>query len=137
MRVRPRDILLALAVGLTLLAGLALLTGFFFGSGNALGQGKSARPTVAELRKQVGALARSGKFDAAEKAVDAYLRHDAANVTALLMQAELALDRPDPKPELALELVRQVGSADRQLAAQARLDLGKAYFRLTRYDDAE
>jgi tetratricopeptide (TPR) repeat protein len=123
MTVRPRDVLLALLCCSPLVAGLVL-------AGRTLFQ---PTPSFHEISE----LARAGRFDEAQARVSAYLRDRPESSAARLMMAELALNRPDPQPELALELLRHVKAERPADQAQVRLDEGKAYYFLNRYADAE
>jgi tetratricopeptide (TPR) repeat protein len=111
------------------LAAACLSAGVFFALRGAL------RP--APSLERVGPLARAGHFDQALACVEAYLRVCPSDPRARLAAAELALDRPDPRPDLALDHLGRIATGDRRLSAAARLDEGKATYLLELYDRAE
>lgn len=134
MRLRSRDILLGVATFAALLSGVALVGWSMFGPGPSL---PAVPARFADLRARVRELARAGQFPAAEDLVARYLKRQPADGQALLMGAELAIDRPKPDPNRALDLLSRVPSSESLLQAQVQLDRGKALYRLDRYDQAE
>jgi tetratricopeptide (TPR) repeat protein len=133
MSVSPRDWLLAGAAGLILAAGVVVW------AFSALGLGGTREPhlTLAQLGDEVGRQVRAGRFDRAQAVVASYLRRDPRSAAALVMMAELDLDRPEPNPVRAIEWLRRVETQDPRLASQAKLDEGRADRRLGRYAAAE
>jgi tetratricopeptide (TPR) repeat protein len=91
------------------------------------------RPTL----ERVGPLARAGQFDQALETVDEYLRAYPDDPRGRLTAAELALNMPNPRPELALEHLGRLATEDPALAAAGLLDEGKAAYLLEQYDRAE
>src|SRR5262249_50465848 len=96
------------------------------------GAGRS-RPTL----ERVGPLALAGRFDLALGCVDAYLRVYPTDPRARLMAAELALEAPTPRPDLAMDHLRRFESGDRGLLDVSLLDKGKAAYLMERFDRAE
>lgn len=137
MTYRPRDVILGLLAGFSLLAGLVLGAWALIGPEAVKSPGDLPRQPLSQLQRQVAILAKAGQFDDAQAEVAAYLKHEPESIVARLMLAELALDRKDPQPELALETLRPVRPTESKLAAQVRLDQGKAYFLSLRYAEAE
>jgi tetratricopeptide (TPR) repeat protein len=90
-------------------------------------------PSLARL----GPLTRAGQFNEALACVEAYLQAYPLDVRARLAAAELELERPDPRPDLALNQLGRVVTGDRRLAAAARFDKGKAAYLQKDYDRAE
>jgi tetratricopeptide (TPR) repeat protein len=86
------------------------------------------RPTLAGINLLIG----KGRFDEAEARYQAYLdvypNDDAAN----LMLAQLAVQRPDAKPELALAHIRRVRGRNPMLVAHVKVVEGKADYFLRR-----
>jgi tetratricopeptide (TPR) repeat protein len=91
------------------------------------------RPTLAE----VDALTASGHFEAAEAQVRDYLRAFPGDERARLMLARISVDRPDPRPGLALEQIRDLRPADPHRAALVKAIEGDALFWERRFDAAE
>jgi tetratricopeptide (TPR) repeat protein len=116
------------------LASLALLAGTVWLVVQKMSQ--TRRRAVLEV-SQIDRLAAVGRFDQALEQVEAYLRTDAGNGPVRIMAAQLALDRPDPQPERALQYLGRFRSADPGLSAQAKLAKGKAMYNLLRCDEAE
>jgi tetratricopeptide (TPR) repeat protein len=79
----------------------------------------------------------SGHYDAVEGQLLAYLRASPQDQVARLMLARASVDRPDPKPELALEQLGGIRPPDRRWAAQVKSIEGEARFLQRRYDRAE
>jgi tetratricopeptide (TPR) repeat protein len=83
------------------------------------------------------ALAREGQFDRAQELMARYLRALPDDDRAHLMMAQLAMDRPDAQPRLALDHLRRIRTSTRREAAVVRFSVGKAHYQLKRYDLAE
>src|SRR5437867_38923 len=74
------------------------------------------RPTLSGVVERLAA----GHYDAAEAQLLAYLRAYPQDQAARLMLARASVDRPDPRPELALEQLRGIRPPDRRWAAQVK-----------------
>lgn len=121
---------LALPVALPVaFAAACLSAGLAFGVWAAL----RPRPSL----ERVGPLARAGHYDLALGVVDEYLRAYPGDPRARLTAAELALNMPTPRPDLALDHLGRLVTEDRGLAAVGLLDEGKAAYLLEQYDRAE
>jgi len=83
------------------------------------------------------ALAREGDFGRAQNLLVRYLRAYPDDDRARLLMAQLAMDRPDPDPQLALEQLRLIRSSTPQEGAVVRFSEGKAHYQQKRYDLAE
>jgi predicted Zn-dependent protease len=114
---------LAIASVLPLAAGIALVVG------GAL----RPQPNLDE----VCALAEAHRFDQAEARGAAYLRQFPDDPQALLVMAELALSRPAPEPQRALERLQRVRTGTPALAAWVLVNQGNAYWLLSRFDRSE
>ena len=123
IRFRPRELFLAIASVLALAAGIALVIG------------GSLRPQPS--LDEVCALAAAHRFTEAEARGDAYLRRFPDDPQALLVIAELALTRPTPDPERALEHLRRIRAGSPTLAAWVLVNQGNAYYLLARFDRSE
>jgi tetratricopeptide (TPR) repeat protein len=115
-------------VGAVLAAALGIAAAVLVGSRMVL-------RTTPDLN-EAGRLARAGRYDLARALVDDFLSEFPDDPRARLIAAELALDRPEPIPRLALEHLGRVGSFGR-LGARAKLDEGKASYLLGLYGRAE
>jgi tetratricopeptide (TPR) repeat protein len=113
-----------------LLAALAVLAG---AGALVVWRGSEAPPDLGAI----GALAREGRFDRAQKLLDRYLRHSPRDDFARLLMAQLAMDRPDPQPERALEHLGRIRPRTPRDAAVVRFSVGKARYQQKRYDLAE
>ncbi len=82
-------------------------------------------------------LLAAGRFDEVERRVEDYLRAHPASIPAHMLMAQVALARHDQKPRLALDHLARIQTRDRETLAIVRLNEGKAYSALTRYDRAE
>jgi tetratricopeptide (TPR) repeat protein len=131
----PRDWLLAGATGLLILAGAAAWAVSAFSSRTS----HEDHQSFASLREEVGRLASAKKFDEAVERVTRYLEHEPTSAPALLMMAELELDRPREQAGTAhaLEWIRRVETSDPSLRAQAKFDEGRANYLLERFPAAE
>lgn len=120
---KPRARAVALA-----LAALAL------GVGAALVLSASAPgPSLDDLEPLLAAR----RFDEAARRVAAYLRAHPADDRANVLMAQVALARDDQEPKRALDHLARVRGSDRAVRAIVRLNEGKAYSALGRYDLAE
>jgi tetratricopeptide (TPR) repeat protein len=90
-------------------------------------------PSLDEIR----ALARIGQFDRAQSQLGRYLRAEPDNARANLLMAQVATDRPDPRPSLALDHLRRIRPNTDAKAALIRVWMGKARYQQARYDLAE
>ncbi|HEV3168424.1 MAG TPA: tetratricopeptide repeat protein [Isosphaeraceae bacterium] len=135
MKFQSKDVILAVIAGMALFAGLALGAWTFLGP--APPPPAPAQLNQSQLQHKVRELAESNKFDEAEKLASGFLAHDPKSASARLMLAEIALNRPEPQNEQALELLRTIKPDNQRMAAQVQLDRGKAYYRLSRFDEAE
>jgi tetratricopeptide (TPR) repeat protein len=91
------------------------------------------RPTL----DGVDLLIAERRYDAVEARLLAYLRAYPRDPAARLLLARAAVERPDPKPELALGQVLGDPPADRRLAAEFKSAEGAARFYQRRFDAAE
>jgi tetratricopeptide (TPR) repeat protein len=85
----------------------------------------------------VCALARGGHFDQAQNLAARYLRAFPGDDRARLLMAQIAMDRPDPVPELALDHLGRIRASTPMEAAVVRFSVGKAHYQQKRYDLAE
>ena len=83
------------------------------------------------------ALAREGDFTRAQKLLLPYLQAYPDDDRARLLMAQLAMDRPDPDPQLALQHLRLIRSSTPEERAVVQFSVGKAYYQQKRYDLAE
>jgi tetratricopeptide (TPR) repeat protein len=79
----------------------------------------------------------AGRFDEAERAVDRFLITHPESIPARLLLAQISLNRPDPKPRLAIEALDSLGTPSASLLAQIRVLQGRAFSALERNDLAE
>jgi tetratricopeptide (TPR) repeat protein len=87
--------------------------------------------------KEVGRLAKLGRFDLATRMVNEFLLDSPDHAHARLLAAEIALDRPSPLPRVALDHLSRIRTPDPDLRAMVKLDEGKAAFLLGLYGRAE
>ena len=80
------------------------------------------RPTF----EQVSELARSKRFDEAQSQGDAYLRLFPRDPQSVLVMAEIALSRPEPEPQRAIELLDRVEQERSSLGTWVCVDRGSA-----------
>ena len=92
-----------------------------------------ALPSIEDVR----ALARQRQFAQAQVLLTRYLRVFPSDNRAHLLMAQVAMDRPDPQPDCALEHLHKVKADTPKDAAILRLFEGKAYYQQKRYDLAE
>ena len=99
----------------------------------------ATRPRAAgpELVDEARALARVGEFDRARALLGRYLESAPGDPRARLLMAQVATERPDAAPDLALEHLRGLRTSGAPQAAVARFTEGKAYYQKKRYDLAE
>jgi tetratricopeptide (TPR) repeat protein len=83
------------------------------------------------------AMAREGRFDRAQELTARYLRSVPDDDRARLLMAQLAMDRPDARPQLALEHLARIRTSTPREAAVVRFSVGKARYQQKRYDLAE
>jgi tetratricopeptide (TPR) repeat protein len=85
----------------------------------------------------VDRLLSSRRYAEAEQRLLDYLRVYPNDAAAGILLARVSVDRPDSKPELALEQIQGVEPPDRRSAAQVKSIEGEARFLQQRYDTAE
>jgi tetratricopeptide (TPR) repeat protein len=85
----------------------------------------------------VRALARQRQFAQAQALMTRYLQVFPSDHSAHLLMAQVAMDRPDPQPERALEHLHKIQADTPKDAAIIRFFEGKAYYQQKRYDLAE
>jgi tetratricopeptide (TPR) repeat protein len=85
----------------------------------------------------VDRLLSSRRYAEAEQRLLDYLRVHPNEAAARILLARICVDRPDSKPELALEQIQGVEPPDRRSAAQVKSIEGEARFLQQRYDAAE
>jgi tetratricopeptide (TPR) repeat protein len=112
------------------LAALAVLIG---ASALAVRRGIQAPPRL----RAICALAEEGQFDRAQELTVRYLRAFPEDNRALLIMAQLAMDRPDAQPDVALEHLGRIRAGTRKETAVLRFSVGKARYQQKRYDLAE
>ncbi|QEH35286.1 Tetratricopeptide repeat protein [Aquisphaera giovannonii] len=112
------------------LAALIALAG---GGALAFSFWHAATPDLAEIC----ALARRGEFDRAEALLSDRLRDDPGDPKAHLLMAQFSMDRPDPRPEAALEHLGRLRPKTREEEALLRFSEGKARYQLKEYGAAE
>jgi tetratricopeptide (TPR) repeat protein len=86
---------------------------------------------------RVDRLLAAGRFDEAEGRLLDYLRANPDDQNARLILARASVERPDPKPDLALEQLRRLRPANPQSAAALKSVEGDAQYLGRRYDAAE
>lgn len=116
-------------------ASLALLIMGLVGSGAALVLIDRSRGV--ESLDGLAPLLRARRLDEVEGRLRDYLRRHPRSVQANLLMAQVALDREDQQPDLALAHLTRIATADRGTLAIVRLNEGKAYSALGRNDRAE
>jgi tetratricopeptide (TPR) repeat protein len=85
----------------------------------------------------LGPLITARRFDEVEGRLRAYLRLRPGSLQANLLMAQVAIDRDDQKPRLALDHLARIKTGDRSTLAIVRLNEGKAYSALGQNDHAE
>jgi tetratricopeptide (TPR) repeat protein len=115
---------------LILLAAMAVLTG---AAALVAWQTLQAPPNL----DVICALAREGRFDRAQELLALYLRAFPAHGRAHLLMAQFAMDRPDARPQLALDHLAHIRTTAPKEAAIVRFSVGKAHYQQKRYDLAE
>ncbi len=83
------------------------------------------------------ALGREGRFDRAQDLLARYLRAYPGDDRAHLIMAQLVMDRPDVRPQIALEHLGRIRAGTPREAAVVRFSVGKAHYQQRRYDLAE
>lgn len=116
-------------------ASLALLITAMVGSGMALVLIDRSRGV--EGLDGLVPLLKARRLGEVEERLRAYLRRHPDSIQAHILMAQVALDREDQKPELALSHLARIATADRGTLAIVRLNEGKAYSTLGRNDRAE
>ena len=124
MSKRSRDLAFIVMGGIVLSGGVLSLS---------LRKGGSARDDLSESR----ALARARRFDEAALVLERHLKLFPDDPQALLLRAEVATDRADPKPELALESLDRIHPAQSSTAALVQFLQGKAEYQRSRFLAAE
>jgi tetratricopeptide (TPR) repeat protein len=120
--VQPRDLVLVVLTLAVLAGGLGLVL--------------APRRRGPDL-DAIGPLLEARRFDDVERRLRDYLELHPDSPQANMLMAQAALARPDQKPRLALEHLARVRVGDRSVTAIVRLNEGKAYSALARYDRAE
>jgi tetratricopeptide (TPR) repeat protein len=82
-------------------------------------------------------LLAAGRFDEVERRGEAYLREHPASIPARILMAQVALARGDQRPRQALDHLARIHTRDPATLAIVRLNEGKAYSAMARYDRAE
>jgi tetratricopeptide (TPR) repeat protein len=98
-----------------------------------LAMGSRPLPTLEEVTE----LARSSRFEEADSRGKQYLRAFPLDPTANLVMAEIALSRPVPDPQRALEHLGRISMESAPLAAWVMVDRGNAFHLLGRFEEAE
>jgi tetratricopeptide (TPR) repeat protein len=83
------------------------------------------------------ALGREGQFDRAQELLARYLRAYPGDDRAHLIMAQFAMDRPDVRPQIALDHLGRIRPGTPREAAVVRFSVGKAHYQQRRYDLAE
>ncbi len=126
MKPRFRDIVIVLATVLPLVGAVSWLV--------------TRRPQAVDRAVDLGEireLARGRQFDLAQSQLDIFLREHPTDYHANLLMAEVATDRPDPQPGLALDRLRNLRPATPEKAALVQFFMGKARYQQGRYDLSE
>jgi tetratricopeptide (TPR) repeat protein len=116
-------------------ASLAALVVMALATAAALVLGAHLRP--APSLRGFSRLIQARRFDEAEQLLRDYLKVDPASLRANLLMAQVALDRAEQKPWLALEHLGRIKAADGKTRAIVLLNEGKAYSALGSNDRAE
>ncbi|WP_422924095.1 tetratricopeptide repeat protein [Singulisphaera sp. PoT] len=82
-------------------------------------------------------LLKARNFDAVERRLHEFLKSDPNNIRGNMLRAQVALDREDQDPDLALESLAKIRPLNPAMTAVIRLNEGKAFSALSRYDKAE
>jgi tetratricopeptide (TPR) repeat protein len=106
-------------------ASLAALLVLALATAGALLLGAHLRP--APSLQGFSRLIQDRRFDEAEQLLRDYLTLHPASLQANLLMAQVALDRADQKPSLALEHLGRIKAADARTRAIVLLNEGKAY----------
>jgi tetratricopeptide (TPR) repeat protein len=97
----------------------------------------SSRPRPRNDLSELERLLERQEFDTVEQKLLDYLASEPDSPQANMLMAQVALARKDQQPELALRHLRRIKTANRATLAMVRLNEGKAYSALGRYDLAE
>lgn len=124
---KPRRTLILAALGGVILVGVVIWSWF------AIAARRPPLPTL----DGIAPLLDAGRFDEVEARVGAYLRAFPDSIQANMLMAQVSLSRRDQKPQQALDCLKRVRSTDPAVVSIVRLNEGKAYSALTRYDRAE
>jgi tetratricopeptide (TPR) repeat protein len=112
----------------------AALVAFLIAVAGALGWANCrARPSLDGVERLVA----RGKYADADARLESYLAEYPGQDSARFLLAQICLDRPDPKPRLALEQIAAIHTSDRGLSAQLRLMAGRAWFLLNHLANSE
>ena len=82
-------------------------------------------------------LVTEGRHDEVEARLLAYLAQVPDDQAARLMLGRYSVDRPDHKPDLALQQVAAIKPTSRRWRAQINAIQGEAYFQKRKYHEAE
>ncbi|WP_165231908.1 tetratricopeptide repeat protein [Aquisphaera insulae] len=99
----------------------------------ALWRGRGSAPSLVEICS----LARQRDFDRAEGLLSNYLRVHPDDSRGHLLMAQFSMDRPDPRPEVALEHLGRIRPRTHPEEALIRFSEGKARYQLKEYAAAE
>jgi tetratricopeptide (TPR) repeat protein len=124
MNKRSRDLAFIALGGLILSGGVLWLS---------LREGGSGRDNLSESR----ALAGAHRFDAADLVLDRHLQSFPSDPQALFLRAQIATDRADPKPTLALDCLSKIHPGEKSTAALVQFLKGKAEYQRSRFLVAE
>jgi tetratricopeptide (TPR) repeat protein len=124
MNKRSLDLTFIAIGGLVLTAGVVWLS---------MGAGGNRRDGLSEAR----ALARAHRFDDAEQVLKRHLQSFPSDPQALLLRAQIATDRADPQPELALDCLARIHPSQNATAALIQFLTGKAEYQRSRFLAAE
>jgi tetratricopeptide (TPR) repeat protein len=96
-----------------------------------------SRPKPAASLDGLQPLLAARQFDEAEALIKEYLKIHTHSVQGNMLMAQVALERDEQKPQLALEHLARIGARDRVTQATVLLNQGKAYSTLGWNDRAE
>jgi tetratricopeptide (TPR) repeat protein len=85
----------------------------------------------------IGALARRGEFEHAQQLLARYLATIPGDNRAQLLMAQLALDRPDAQPKIALDHLARIRAGTAKESAVVKFSVGKARYQQREYVLAE
>lgn len=78
-------------------------------------------------------LLSAGRFDDAEQRIRGYLAANPGSPGARLLLAQISVDRPEPKPDYALEQLKLLRPTSKAMTARASIVEGRALFLLDRF----